>query len=214
MDGIHQGQFVSQVRVSGVSTYGVATPRPLNASLPFRCTLKGTRDTLLKNHPYVVGETMQRRSEGTTWVRSTRGQLKSTRGSRRGHRSAPLSRLGRRGAHACTRIFPSSTPWAWVETTRVWDGCMGHLASLGERQARCTSAHTPPLGARIQTTRVWDGCMGHLAPLVERQARCTSAHTPPLGARDQTTRVWDRCMGHLAPLDERQAQRPCVCMST
>ena len=153
MDGIHQGQFVSQVRVSGVSTYGVATPRPLNASLPFRCTLKGTRDTLLKNHPYAVGETMQRRSEGSTWVRSTRGQFKSTRGSRRGHRSAPLSRLGRRGAHACTRIFPSSTPWAWVETTRVWDGCMGHLAPLGERQARCTSAHTPPLGARIQTTR-------------------------------------------------------------
>ena len=127
--------------------------RPLNASLPFRCTLKGTRDTLLKNHPYAVGETMQRRSEGTTWVRSTRGQLKSTRGSRRGHRSAPLSRLGRRGAHACTRIFPSSTPWAWVETTRVWDGCMGHLAPLGEKQARFTSVHTPPLGARIQTTR-------------------------------------------------------------
>ena len=93
MDGIHQGQFVSQVRVSGVSTYGVATPRPLNASLPFRCTLKGTRDTLLKNHPYAVGETMQRQSEGSTWVRSTRGQFKSTRGSRRGHRSAPLSRL-------------------------------------------------------------------------------------------------------------------------
>ena len=59
MDGIHQGQFVSQDRVSGVSTYGVATPRPLNASLPFRCTLKGTRDTLLKNHPYAVGETVQ-----------------------------------------------------------------------------------------------------------------------------------------------------------
>eukprot|EP00959_Pyramimonas_sp_CCMP1952_P184890 3865987-Pyramimonas_sp.AAC.1 len=64
---------------------------------------------------------MQRRSEGTTWVRSTRGQFKSTRGSMQGHRSAPLSRLGRRGAHECIRIFPSSTPWAWVETTRVWD---------------------------------------------------------------------------------------------
>ena len=59
MDRVRQGQFISQVRVSGVSTYGVATPRPLNASLPFRCTLKGTRDTLLKNHPYAVGETMQ-----------------------------------------------------------------------------------------------------------------------------------------------------------
>eukprot|EP00959_Pyramimonas_sp_CCMP1952_P109272 2285595-Pyramimonas_sp.AAC.1 len=30
---------------------------------------------------------------------------------------------------------------------------MGHLAPLVERQARCASAHTPPLGARIQTTR-------------------------------------------------------------
>ena len=110
-------------------------------------------------------------SEWGAWVRSTRGQFKSTRGSRRGHRSAPLSRLGRRGAHECTRIFPSSTPWARVETTRVWDRCMGHLAPLVERQARCTSAHTPPLGARDQTTRVWDRCMGHLAPLDERQAQ-------------------------------------------
>eukprot|EP00976_Prorocentrum_cordatum_P035775 727413-Prorocentrum_minimum.AAC.1 len=30
---------------------------------------------------------------------------------------------------------------------------MGHLAPLVERQAQCTSARTPPLGARIQTTR-------------------------------------------------------------
>eukprot|EP00959_Pyramimonas_sp_CCMP1952_P223925 4682199-Pyramimonas_sp.AAC.1 len=23
------------------------------------------------------------------------------------------------GAHECTRIFPASTPWAWVETERL-----------------------------------------------------------------------------------------------
>eukprot|EP00976_Prorocentrum_cordatum_P042206 855264-Prorocentrum_minimum.AAC.1 len=55
------------------------------------------RDTLVKNHPYAVGETM-RGTELGTWVRSTRGQFTSTRGSRCGHRNAPLSRLGRRGA--------------------------------------------------------------------------------------------------------------------
>eukprot|EP00976_Prorocentrum_cordatum_P117224 1196274-Prorocentrum_minimum.AAC.5 len=34
---VHQGPFLSQIRVSGASPYVVATPRPLNASLPFRC---------------------------------------------------------------------------------------------------------------------------------------------------------------------------------